>query len=291
MPVHTASIGAVHKWKLILMEKFDEKKEPIRSFYASAPSKTQHLILQKLKLRILNHNPFVENMAKTDPLLEGKAGGPGAAAYSSFTLFIYDYFVLKFMAFFFWRCSTSAVLQPFFRSHVSRHGRHLDIGVGTGWFLEHANLSPSTSITLSDLNANCLETTKARLNRSDIDCIQHDILDPFSPDVGTFDSVSLMYLLHCLPPPQSRKGQVLAMLKHHLRPGGVLFGCTILGPHSGNQTWLSKFALKRINSKNRMGNLDDTEEGFVEVLRKHYRSVESIVIGAMLVFTARDPVM
>ena len=231
-------------------------------------------------------------MAKSDPLLDGKAGIPGAAAYSSFTLFIYDYFVLKFMAFFFWRCSTSAVLEPFFRSHVSRNGHHLDIGVGTGWFLEHANLSPpSSSITLIDLNANCLQKAKARLNRIDLDCIQHDILEPLPPDIGPFDSISMMYLLHCLPPPQSRKGQVLAMLRHHLKPGGVLFGCTILGPFSGNQTRLSKFALKRINAKNRMGNLDDTEEGFVEVLRKNYGSVESLVVGSMLVFTARDPIM
>ncbi|KAL6718613.1 hypothetical protein ACLMJK_002847 [Lecanora helva] len=230
-------------------------------------------------------------MAKHDPLIKGKAGVPGAKAYSNLILYVYDYFVLRFMAFFFWRCSTDAVTLPFFKSHISRRGKHLDIGVGTGWFLEHADLSSTASITLSDLNANCLEKTKARLNRPDLDCLQHDILEPFPSEVGQFDSISLMYLLHCLPPPQKRKGQVLAMLKSHLKPGGVLFGCTVLGPYSGNQTRLSQFALRRINRKGRMGNLDDTEEGFVEVLRKHYASVESLVVGSMLFFTARDPVM
>lgn len=230
-------------------------------------------------------------MAKNGPLIDDKAGTPGAAVYGWLMLYIYDYFVLKFMASIFWRCSTSAVTLPFFRSHINRDGQHLDVGVGTGWFLQHADLSPSSSVTLCDLNANCLEATKARLNRPDWDCIQHDILEPFPPNIGAFDSISLMYLLHCLPPPQSRKGRVLATLKSHLKPGGVLFGCTVLGLSAGNQTQLSKFALKRINSKRRMGNLNDTAEGFLEVLRKNYANVESTVVGSMLLFTARDPVM
>lgn len=228
-------------------------------------------------------------MAKTKPLLDGKAGTAGAVAYNNLILLLYDYMVLKFMSFFIWRCSTADVTLPFFRSHVRRH--HLDIGVGTGWFLQHSNLPSDVPITLCDLNANCLEKTKERLKRPDLDCVHHDILEPFPPEVGTFDSISLMYLLHCLPPPQTRKCQVLAMLKTHLRPGGVLFGCTVLGLDSGNQTWLSRRALRFINWEGRMGNLNDTEDGFVEVLRKNYKDVSSIVVGSMLVFTARDPVM
>ena len=80
------------------------------------------------------------------------------------------------------------------------------------------------------------------------------------------------------------------MLKHHLKPDGVLFGCTVLGPKSGNQTAWSKWALGRINRKGRMGNLDDTEEMFVEVLQKNYSQVESQVVGSMLVFSARQPI-
>ncbi|MCJ1264140.1 hypothetical protein MMC22_004011 [Lobaria immixta] len=228
-------------------------------------------------------------MAKTKPLLEGKAGAPGASVYNNFVLLVYDYLALRFMTFFVWRCSASSVILPFFRSHVRQN--HLDIGVGTGWFLQHSHLPSDASITLCDLNANCLEKTKSRLNRPDLDCIQHDILDPFPQEVGTFDSISLMHLLHCLPPPQARKGQVLAMLKSHLRPGGVLFGCTILGLNSGNQTWLSRRALQSANLKGHMGNLNDTEEGFVEVLRKNYNDVSTTIVGSTLLFTARDPIM
>ena len=76
------------------------------------------------------------------------------------------------------------------------------------------------------------------------------------------------------------------MLKGHLEPGGVLFGCAILGLQSGVQTRLSRLALRRINAKGRMGNLHDTEE-FVEVLRQNYVDVESRVVGSMLLFSAR----
>ena len=140
------------------------------------------------------------------------------------------------MSYFFWRCSTTQVTLPFFRSHVRR--THLDIGVGTGYFLQHSHLAPDAPITLCDLNANCLEKTKERLGRPDLDCLHHDILEPLPESVGSFDSISLMFLLHCLPPPQKRKCQVLCMLKHHLKPDGVLFGCTVLGPNSGDQSRL-----------------------------------------------------
>lgn len=230
------------------------------------------------------------NMAKDEPLLSNAAGRAGAASYSTFALLIYDYFVLKFMSHFIWRCSTSAVTLPFFRRHI-RPSSHLDIGVGTGYFLQHSNLPADAQITLCDLNSNCLEKAKVRLERQDLDCLQHDILEPLPRDIGTFDSISLMFLLHCLPPPQSRKGQVLSMLKHHLKADGVLFGCTVLGPQSGNQTWASRRALRRINAKGRMGNLEDREQVFVEVLRKNYAQVETLVVGSMLLFTARKPIL
>lgn len=223
-----------------------------------------------------------------EALLSEKAGVPGAAVYSKVLLVFYDFFILKIMGSIFWRCSTAQVALPFFRSHMRRN--HLDIGVGTGWFLQHSHPAPDAPITLCDLNANCIEKTKERLGRPDLRGLQHDILEPLPESIGTFHSISLMYLLHCLPPPQERKCQILSMLKHHLKPDGVLFGCTVLGAKSGNQTWWSKWALRRINRKGRMGNLDDTEEMFVEALKKNYSQVQSQVVGSMLIFSARQPI-
>ena len=229
-------------------------------------------------------------MAPNTPSSSGeKPGAPGAAAYSKLVLFFYDFFVLRFMSSIFWRCSTARVTLPFFKANIRR--THLDIGVGTGWFLQHSPLASDAPITLCDLNPNCLEVTKERLGRPDLDCLNLDILEPLPESLGSFDSISLMFLLHCLPPPQERKCQVLRTLKHHLKHDGILFGCTVLGPSSGDQTRLSKFALRRINSKGRMGNLGDTKELFIETLEKNYSHVESRVVGSMLLFSAREPIL
>ena len=229
-------------------------------------------------------------MGKPKPLLsDEKDGAPGAAAYTRIALIFYDWFILGFMSYFFWRCPTRKVTLPFFRAHIRR--THLDIGVGTGYFIHNSRIDADAPITLCDLNANCLEKTKTRLGRPDVDCLHHDILEPLPDSVGRFESISLMFLLHCLPPPQERKCQVLRMLKRHLKSDGVLFGCTVLGPKSGDQTTLSRFALRRINRKGRMGNLDDTEEIFVQALRSNYRNVQSRIVGSMLLFSARDPIL
>lgn len=60
----------------------------------------------------------------------------GAAIYSPLMLKLYDWWVLGISNRYAWRCSTDAVLLPFFRQHVGR--RHLDVGVGTGFYPVHA---------------------------------------------------------------------------------------------------------------------------------------------------------
>jgi hypothetical protein len=72
----------------------------------------------------------------------------GAAIYNPLILFLYDFWVLYISNTWAWGCSTKSVLRPFFDKHLKR--RHLDIGVGTGYYLQ--NLPPTTQLTLVDLN-------------------------------------------------------------------------------------------------------------------------------------------
>ena len=65
----------------------------------------------------------------------------GAAVYSPLVLGIYDLWVLGISNRYAWRCSTTAVLLPFFRQHIGQ--RHLDVGVGTGFY--PAKTMPSAS--------------------------------------------------------------------------------------------------------------------------------------------------
>ena len=87
----------------------------------------------------------------------------------------------------------------------------------------------------------------------------HDITQPLLiPADQKFRSVSLMYLLHCMPGPPSRKATIFAHLKMHLAEDGVLFGATVLGK-GVEHNWAGRF-LMLIYKKGVFGNLDDGAE-------------------------------
>ena len=100
----------------------------------------------------------------------------GAAVYSPLTLKLYDAWVLGISNRFAWQCPTRQVLQPFFDRHVGAH--HLDVGVGTGYYLAKANLPPTTHVSLLDLNPSSLAAAKQRLGRDDTPTLQHDVFKP-----------------------------------------------------------------------------------------------------------------
>src|SRR5215471_7704675 len=74
----------------------------------------------------------------------------GAAVYTPSTLALYDLVVLGFSNSLVWKCSSRLILD-FYNEHIS--GKHLDIGVGTGYFLDRCRFPTSTpTIALLDLN-------------------------------------------------------------------------------------------------------------------------------------------
>ena len=169
-----------------------------------------------------------------------------ADEYTAFFLSIYDFFVLKFIATFFWRCPTSKFTLPLFRANAS--ARHIDISIGTRYHPASHPFPRASELTLCDLNTRCLDTAEARLKRPDMKCstLQHDILEPLPASIEKFDSISMMYLLHCLPGPQHRKTAVFSHIKHSLAPGGTFFGATVLGNRRCHTT-MSYWWLKKLN--------------------------------------------
>src|SRR5687767_5061792 len=88
---------------------------------------------------------------------------PGAAIYSPRTLRAYDAFVHGFSNPVAWRCPTRE-LRALYERHVS--SRHLDVGVGTGYFLDRCPWpTPSPAIVLLDLNAETLRFAGERIRR------------------------------------------------------------------------------------------------------------------------------
>jgi SAM-dependent methyltransferase len=217
-------------------------------------------------------------MEPDDPAYRGQAG------YTPFLLAIYDPFVLGFMARVVWRCPAAPVVDRY-RRHLGR--RHLDVGPGTGYFLDKAGLPPGTEVSLLDPNPNVLARASRRLAPLNVTVVEADVLKPL-PLAGPFDSVALNFVLHCLPGPQDRKASAIRNVAAVLAPDGVLFGGTVLGG-SEHHTPLARAVLHAFNWQGAFDNLADTEEGLHQILDESFQSVEIDVVGSAALFTATSP--
>ena len=207
----------------------------------------------------------------------------GQEVYSRAFLRIYDPVILGFYGNVVWRCPTSRLVEQY-RQRVGQ--RHLDVGPGTGYVLEHTRLPSNAQITLLDPNPDVLAHAAGRLSHRHPSAIQADVLKPLPLTTGErFDSAALNYVLHCLPGPAVRKAGAVRNVARVLKPGGVLFGATVLGT-TGRHTRLSRAVLRFVNSRRIFDNLSDTEDGLRELLEASFAAVEIDVIGSVAVFTA-----
>ena len=208
----------------------------------------------------------------------------GQREYGPAFLRIYDPLILGVFSPLVWRCPTTHLVEGY-RKHVGP--RHLDVGPGTGYFLERAGLADRSPVTLLDPNRNVLDHASRRLQRLDVTTIEADVLKPL-PVEGPFDSAALNGVLHCLPGPCSRKAAAVANVAAVLAPTGVLFGASILGD-TGRHTWLARNMLRANNRRGTFDNIDDTEDGLRQILEASFARVEVETVGSMAVFTATNP--
>jgi SAM-dependent methyltransferase len=208
----------------------------------------------------------------------------GQAAFTKSGLAVYDWLVLKAICPWIWGCSNKDVLA-FYRKHLS--GNHLEVGVGTGYFLDHCIFPVERpKVTLLDLNANCLERTKKRIARYHPKTYQANILQPIAIGVDRFDSIGLNYVLHCLPGTFPAKEAALVHLKALLNPGGVIFGSTVL--NGGVKTnAFSRAVLRFFNARQTLCNEQDTYAGLLRALEKHFSNVHVTVTGRVALFSGK----
>jgi SAM-dependent methyltransferase len=208
----------------------------------------------------------------------------GQREYTPLFLRIYDPLILGFFTPVVWRCPTSRLVEGYRR----RLGhRHLDVGPGTGWFLDRAGIPDGSPVTLLDPNVHVLEHASRRLRRLDITTVEADVCKPL-PVSGPFDSAALSGVLHCLPGPLPRKAAAVANVAAVLAPTGVLFGASILG-RSGQHTRLARSVLEANNRRGTFDNLGDTEDGLREILEASFERVELEKAGTMAIFAATNP--
>ena len=161
----------------------------------------------------------------------------GQAVYTNQTLAVYDFVVLGISNRFIWNCPTQRLVAHYNELVTANH---LDVGVGTGYFLDQCQYpSPTPCIALMDLNNNTLEFASQRIARYNPKTYRRNVLEPIDLDAEKFDSVGINYLLHCIPGTLESKSVSLDYLKALMNPDAVLFGSTIL-QGGVPKNWLAK---------------------------------------------------
>ena len=217
-------------------------------------------------------------MERNDPAYKGpQAYGPALLA-------VYDWWVLGFMARAVWKSPTPPMLERY-RPLFGR--RHLDIGPGSGYFIDQA-APEHVQVTLLDPNRHVLKHCERRLARFDPTIVEADVLKPL-PVEGRFDSVALSFVLHCLPGPMENKAKAVRHAAGVLEAGGVLFGGTVLGlqeHHSGP----ARAFIKAANKQGGFDNLTDTRHGLEVALAASFSEIDIDTVGSLALFTARRPI-
>jgi len=217
-------------------------------------------------------------MERDDPAYKGQRD------YNALLLKAYDPLVLGPIARFVWRCPTTRLVEQY-RRHI--RDRHLDVGPGTGYFIEHAGLRGGSRVTIVDPNRTVLRHVSRRLRSLDVSAVEADVLKPLPVD-GPFDSAALHLVLHCLPGPLARKSAAVADVAAVLAPAGVLFGASVLGT-SGHHTRAARMFLRAFNRQGGFDNLGDTEDGLHDILGASFEHVELQTIGSIAIFAASGP--
>jgi hypothetical protein len=159
--------------------------------------------------------------------------------------------------------------------------------VGTGFYIARAGLTSSHQVGLLDLNENSLRAAAAQVKEAEVRTFLRDVMKPGSEPADTgYYSVSLFYLLHCLPGTMDDKEMAIAHLKRYLSKAGVLYGATILGEEAAHNA-MGRMLLKLYNDKGVFHNMGDTLDGLKRMLRRQFDNVEVRRHNKVALFVAR----
>jgi 2-polyprenyl-3-methyl-5-hydroxy-6-metoxy-1,4-benzoquinol methylase len=208
----------------------------------------------------------------------------GQSVYTPKMLAIYDVLVLGLSNRWIWKCPTPRLLAHYDR-HVS--GNHLDVGVGTGHFLDRCRFpTEAPRIALMDMNRDALQYAARRIARYEPETYVRNVLEPIDFDGAKFDSLGVNYLLHCLPGDMATKARAFDFLSPLMNPGAIVFGSTLL--QGGVER---SFAAQRLmafyNSKGIFSNAQDDLETLTRELEKRFDAVSVETVGCAALFSAK----
>ena len=208
----------------------------------------------------------------------------GQAVYTRRSLRLYDFVVLGVTNHLIWNCPTQRLIEHY-NKHVTAN--HLDVGVGTGYFLDNCRFPSQTPrIALSDVNHNSLAFAAQRIARYTPETYLRNALEPLSIDAAKFDSVGINYLLHCLPGTIESKTVTLDHLKTLMNPNAVLFGSTLL-QNGVSRNWFARRLMDFYNKKGIFSNRHDALHGLQQALSQRFQDVSVETVGCAALFSGR----
>lgn len=205
--------------------------------------------------------------------------GARASIYNGLTLRVYDLAVLGLTNSLIWRCPTKRLVEHY-RKHVGP--AHLDIGPGTGYYLERID---ACSISLLDLNDSSLNAAAERIgSQAEVRPLRQSFFDALDSNL-VFDSIGLNFLLHCIP--DTSKWNRLAELREHLAPGGTIFGSTVI-PDRTEENAAAVVLNGIYNHLGVFGNCDDATADITNALQG-LSHVQVDRVGQVVMFAAQKP--
>ncbi|MEV7676870.1 class I SAM-dependent methyltransferase [Streptomyces sp. NPDC088752] len=206
-----------------------------------------------------------------------------AAVYSKEMLERYDLIVLALACRIGLGCPRGVMLERYNRLVGADH---LDIGPGTGYFLDNCRFPVrEPRISLLDLNEDALDIASRRVARYRPTVHHRDALQPLDLGDARFDSVALNLILHCLPGPLTRKSIVFDHLAPYVKPGGRIFGSTVLS-HGVRQTSRSRLLMDRLNNTGVFNNREDRLQDLHYELGRRFERYKVTVRGTVALFEA-----
>jgi len=116
-----------------------------------------------------------------------------------------------------------------------------------------------------------------------------NVLEPIGvPQLRTrprFESIGMNYLLHCLPGAMADKAAaVFSHLQPLLRPGGTLFGSTLL--HGGvDRSPIAQRLMAACNANGIFSNAQDDLDGLRQALQARFERFSLEVVGCAALFS------
>jgi SAM-dependent methyltransferase len=221
-----------------------------------------------------------------DPAAKHDAVRDGYKVYQGSVLSFYNMFVFHGSLPLCWRCPRENLTELYTRSLGARH---LELGVGTGYLMEHSRFPVANpKITLVDMNEATLDYTAQRMRFFETVKVVGNALEPLPVANGSHDSAALSLLMHCIPGSLHEKGVAIKHAAATVRPGGIVFGSTVLS-QGVTVSPAGRWLMKIFNEKGIFHNDKDSLRDLRTVLERNFADFELYTRGSVGLFRARNP--